>query len=61
MAICPECESPLDLDEDELNPGDTLECEDCGAELEIASVAPLELVPVETEAFDEEEDSYGAE
>jgi alpha-aminoadipate carrier protein LysW len=52
--ICPECDSPLDIDVDEVDEGETLTCEECGAELEIISVEPLEVAPVDAEGYDDE-------
>jgi alpha-aminoadipate carrier protein LysW len=54
MTTCPECESRLDLDEEELEEGDLVTCEECGSDLRVIGVAPLELEEAEDE--DEEED-----
>jgi lysine biosynthesis protein LysW len=51
---CPACDAAIDLDEDELDEGDTVTCDECGAELRVASVDPLELEPLEEEEDDEE-------
>ncbi len=53
--ICPECDNPLDIDEDEVDAGDVVTCEECGTELEIVSVDPLEIAPVEIEGYDDED------
>ncbi len=42
MASCPECETPITVDED-LEDGETIECPDCGIELEVVNTNPLEL------------------
>ncbi len=52
--VCPECDTPLDIDVDEVDEGETLTCEECGAELEIVSVEPLEVAPVDAEGYDDE-------
>jgi alpha-aminoadipate carrier protein LysW len=52
--LCPECDSPIAVDE-ELDQGETLECEECGAELEVVSTDPLELVAIEDEGYDDED------
>lgn len=39
---CPECEATLALNTD-LIEGEIVPCPDCGADLEVLSVAPLEL------------------
>jgi len=51
MVKCPDCDSRLDLDEEELDEGDIVTCEECGAELRVMSLDPLEL-----ESADEEEE-----
>ncbi len=54
MVNCPRCDAVLDVDEDELDEGDSLLCEDCGANLNVSGVSPLELSP--DKANDDEED-----
>jgi alpha-aminoadipate carrier protein LysW len=54
MTTCPECESRIDVDEEELEEGDLVTCEECGSELRVIGLAPLELENDEDE--DEEED-----
>jgi alpha-aminoadipate/glutamate carrier protein LysW len=49
MAICPECEAPIDIEEDEVEEGQTLDCPECGAELEVVSTNPVELDLIEEE------------
>ena len=56
MANCPNCDSVIDLDEDELDEGDTLTCEECGADLSVTGLDPLELETTEDEEEEEEED-----
>jgi alpha-aminoadipate carrier protein LysW len=50
-AICPECDSPIDVDEFDVDIGDELTCSECGSLLRVASDSPLEF-----EAADEEDD-----
>lgn len=52
--LCPECDNPLDIDVDEVDAGEVVTCDECGTELEIVSVDPLELAPVEVEGYDDE-------
>jgi alpha-aminoadipate carrier protein LysW len=40
---CPECDAPLTLNATDLVEGEIVPCPDCGAELEVVSVEPLEL------------------
>jgi alpha-aminoadipate carrier protein LysW len=55
MPGCPECESELDIEVDEVEEGDVITCEECGAEFEVVGVEPLELARVE-EGLEEEDD-----
>jgi len=43
MVNCPLCAAAMDVDEEELDEGDSLICEECGASLNVSGVAPLEL------------------
>jgi len=56
MVICPECESDLDIEEDEVDEGEIVSCPECGSDFEVVTVEPLELTRVEEEDDDEEED-----
>jgi alpha-aminoadipate carrier protein LysW len=56
MAIpCPVCDAGIDLDEDELDEGDTVTCDECGAELRVTSVDPPELESLEEDEEDDDE------
>lgn len=59
--VCPECDNPILIEEDEAEPGETLQCEECGAELEIVSVDPIELVAVEEAGYDDEDTMHMVE
>jgi len=56
MATCPRCEGTFYVDEEEVEEGDTVNCEECGAELEVVSLAPLELEAAEEEESKEDEE-----
>jgi alpha-aminoadipate carrier protein LysW len=56
MVYCPECESDLDIEEDEVDEGEVVSCPECGTDFEIVTINPLELKPVEEEEDEEEED-----
>jgi len=43
MALCPECETSIDVDEDDVEEGQRMDCPECGAELEVVTTNPLEL------------------
>jgi alpha-aminoadipate/glutamate carrier protein LysW len=61
MAICPECETDLDLDEEELEEGEIVSCSECGTDFEVVTKNPLELNPVEEYDEDEEEEDKDEE
>jgi alpha-aminoadipate carrier protein LysW len=56
MVTCPLCESDVDVDEDELDEGDSLICGDCGASLTVTGTSPLELSPDAGDEDDDDED-----
>jgi len=58
MVNCPNCDALIDVDEDELDEGDTLTCEECGADLTVVGLDPLELETTEDEEEEEEEDDF---
>ena len=61
MVNCPNCDALLDLDEEELDEGDPLTCEECGADLSVTGLDPLELETTEDEEEDEEDDEDDAD
>ena len=56
MVLCPECESDLDIEEDEVDEGEIVSCPECGADFEVVTTNPLELKRLEEEADEEEEE-----
>lgn len=56
MVHCPECESNLDIDEDEIDEGDIVSCAECGTDFEVVTVSPLELKSVEEAAYEEDDE-----
>lgn len=56
MAICPECDTDLDLDEEELEEGEVISCPECGSDFEVITKSPLELNPVDEYDEDDDED-----
>lgn len=58
MVNCPLCDTVIDVEEDELDEGDVLTCEECGATLNVVSVDPLELESADDEEEDEEDFDY---
>ena len=61
MPTCPECENNLDLEEDEIEEGDVVACEECGTEYEVVGVEPLELSRVGDELDEDEDEPYDEE
>ena len=41
---CPKCDAALDVEEDELDEGDTLSCDECGATLIVSGVGGILVV-----------------
>jgi alpha-aminoadipate/glutamate carrier protein LysW len=57
MAVaCPVCDAAIDVDEDELDEGDAVTCDECGADLRVAGVDPLELESLEEDEEEEEDE-----
>ncbi len=58
MAVCPECEAAVDVDEENIEEGQTLDCPECGAELEVVNTNPVELDVISNEEEEEEEEAW---
>ena len=56
MAHCPECESLVDVDVDEVEEGEIVTCPECGVELEVVNTNPVELDLAEDEELEEDEE-----
>ena len=54
IGTCPECEADVHVDTD-ADKGETVQCEDCGVQLEVVGLDPVELDIVE-EDLDEDDD-----
>ena len=62
MVYCPECETDLDIDEEEVDEGAVVSCPECGTDFEVITVNPVELKIVgEDEIDDEDEDEEAAD
>jgi alpha-aminoadipate/glutamate carrier protein LysW len=61
MATCPNCEAVIEFDEEDLDEGDTLTCDECGADLSVTGLDPLELETSEDEDEEEEDDDEDPE
>ena len=59
MVECPVCDGKIDVDEEDVDEGDTISCDECGAALKVIGTAPLEIESAEkAEEEDEEEDAF---
>ncbi|MEX2261952.1 MAG: hypothetical protein WD696_08365 [Bryobacteraceae bacterium] len=56
MVTCPVCDSNIDVDTEEIDEGDSLSCDECGADLKVLSVEPLELEAGEEDEEEDDED-----
>lgn len=54
MVMCPECESDLDIEEEEVDEGEVVSCPECGTDFEVVAIEPLELSKVDDDEIDEE-------
>jgi alpha-aminoadipate/glutamate carrier protein LysW len=55
MVLCPECDTDLDVDAEEVDEGEIISCPECGTDFEVVTIDPLELKAVE-EGYEEEEE-----
>ena len=58
MVTCPKCEGLIDVDEEDVDEGDTISCDECGADLKVVGTDPLELESAEDLEEDEDEDDF---
>lgn len=56
MVLCPECETDLDIDADEVDEGEVISCPECGTDFEVVTTDPLELKTVEADYEEDDED-----
>lgn len=56
MVLCPECESELDIDVDEVEEGEIVSCAECGSDFEVVTTEPLELTKVSDEEDEDEKE-----
>ena len=58
MVLCPECETDLDVEEEEVDEGEIVSCPECGTDFEVVTTSPLELKAVEEGYVEEEEEVH---
>jgi len=56
MVTCPVCDGTIDVDEEDVDEGDTISCDECGADLRVVGTDPLELESAEEEEEEEEDE-----
>jgi alpha-aminoadipate carrier protein LysW len=59
MVSCPECDSNLDVDAEEIDEGEVVSCVECGTDFEVVTASPLELKAV-GEGYEEDDDEEPA-
>jgi len=57
MLLCPECDTDLDVQEDEVDEGEVISCPECGTDFEVVTTSPLELKAVGEGYVEEEEEA----
>jgi alpha-aminoadipate/glutamate carrier protein LysW len=58
MVECPVCDGKIDVDEEDVDEGETISCDECGAALKVVSKEPLELESAEEPDEDEEDEKH---
>jgi alpha-aminoadipate/glutamate carrier protein LysW len=61
MVTCPVCNGAIDVDEDEIDEGDPLSCDECGAALKVVSTDPLELESADELEEEEDDEEFADE
>lgn len=56
MVTCPKCEGTIDVDEEDVDEGDSISCDECGADLKVVSTDPLEIESAEDLEEEDEDD-----
>jgi alpha-aminoadipate carrier protein LysW len=52
---CPECDADVHVDTD-VDKGESVDCEECGVQLEVVGLDPVELDLVEEDSLDDDDD-----
>lgn len=58
MVTCPVCEGTIDVEEEDVDEGDTISCDECGADLKVVGTDPLEVESAEDEEEEEDEEDF---
>ena len=59
--VCFECDNLIVVDVDEVEEGETVQCDECGMDLEIVSVDPLEVAAIDVAGYDDEDPMHPEE
>jgi alpha-aminoadipate/glutamate carrier protein LysW len=57
MVKCPVCDGAIDVEEEDVDEGDSISCDECGADLRVSGTGPLELESAEELDDEDDEDS----
>ena len=57
MVKCPVCEGAIDVDEEDVDEGDSVSCDECGADLRVVGTDPLEMESAD-DLEEEDEDDF---
>jgi alpha-aminoadipate carrier protein LysW len=58
MVTCPVCEGTIDVDQDDVDEGDTISCDECGADLKVVNTDPMELESAEEDEDEDEDEDF---
>jgi alpha-aminoadipate carrier protein LysW len=58
MVTCPVCKGAIDVEEEDVDEGDTVSCDECGADLRVVGTSPLELESAEELEEDDDEEGF---
>lgn len=58
MVNCPKCDAVLDVEEEDLDEGDVLSCDECGASLNVSSTSPLEIKSADDDDDDDDDEDF---
>ena len=61
MVHCPECETDLDIEEDDVDEGEVVSCPECGTDFEVITTNPIELKAVDEDEYEVDDDEEDAD
>ena len=61
MVRCPKCAAEIDLDEDEVEEGELLNCPECDAGLEVVQTHPVQVNRISDDEDEDEDDDESDE